>query len=51
VETTNRVKALLRDIDHSPSIKVAEEGQRFDNTQPGILKFDFVLVAGPEHQL
>lgn len=51
VETTNRVKALLKDIDSSPYVKVAEEGQRFDNTQPGILKFDFVLVAGPERPL
>jgi len=51
VETTNRVKSLLKDIDSSPYVKVAEEGQRFDNTQPGILKFDFVLVAGASHPL
>ena len=50
-ETTNRVKALLTDIDHSPYVKVAEEGQRFDRTRPGILKFDFVLVADPQHPL
>ena len=51
VETTNRVKVLLRDIDRSPYVNVAEEGQRFDTTQPGILKFDFVLVANPQRPL
>ena len=51
VETSNRVKALLRDIDRSPYVNVAEEGQRFDTTQPGILKFDFVLVANPQRPL
>ena len=51
VETTNRVKALLRDIDRSPGVKVAEEGQRFDNNQPGILKFDFMLVPNPARPL
>ena len=51
VETSNRVKALLRDIDRSPYVNVAEAGQRFDTTQPGILKFDFVLVANPQRPL
>lgn len=45
LETTSRVKSLLRDIDGSPYVRVAEEDQRFDNSQPGILKFDFVLTA------
>ena len=51
LETTNRVKALLHDIDGSPYVKVTEEGQRFDTNQPGILKFDFVLVADPARPL
>lgn len=50
-ETANRVKTLLRDIDRSPYVKVAEEGQRFDNTQPGILQFEFVLLANPARPL
>jgi type IV pilus assembly protein PilM len=51
LETTSRVKALLRDIDGSPHVRVAEEGQRFDNSQPGILKFDFILTADPARPL
>ena len=51
LETTHRVKALLRDIDSSPYVQLAEEGQRFDNNQPGIMKFDFVLTAEPARPL
>ncbi|MDI1249924.1 MAG: pilus assembly protein PilM [Lacunisphaera sp.] len=51
LETTNRVKALLRDIDDSPYVRIAEEGQRFDNSQPGILQFDFELTADPARPL
>lgn len=51
LETTHRVKALLRDIDGSPYVQLAEDGQRFDNSQPGILKFDFVLTAEPARPL
>jgi len=47
LEATSRAKSLLRDIDGSPWGQVAEEGQRFDNSQPGILRFDFVLTANP----
>ena len=50
-ETANRVKTLLRDIDRSPYVKVAEEGQRFDDSQPGILQYEFVLVANPARPL
>jgi type IV pilus assembly protein PilM len=49
-ETFNRVKALLASIVDSPYV-AAVEGERFDNTQPGILKFDFVLVTDPAHPL
>ena len=51
VEATNRVKALLQDINLSPYWQVAEEGQRFDHTRPGTLKFDFILVISPHHPL
>ena len=50
-EATNRVKTLLQDINLSPDWQVAEEGQRFDHTSPGILKFDFILVISPHHPL
>lgn len=46
-EATGRVKGLLRDLAASPYVEVAEEGQRFDNSQPGILRFDFVLTTRP----
>ncbi len=45
VDNTTRVKTLLNDLDRSPQVRVVEEGLRFDQQQPGILKFDFVLVA------
>jgi type IV pilus assembly protein PilM len=51
LETTTRVKALLHDIAGMPQVSVAETGQRFDHSQPGILKFDFVLVANPAQPL
>ncbi|MDI1337578.1 MAG: pilus assembly protein PilM [Lacunisphaera sp.] len=50
-EAATCVQALLRDIDSSPYVKVAAEGQRFDGSQPGILKFDFMLVADPARPL
>ncbi|MBI2814415.1 MAG: pilus assembly protein PilM [Opitutae bacterium] len=43
-ETYNRVKALLASIVDSPFV-AGVEGERFNNGQPGILQFDFVLVA------
>lgn len=49
-ETFNRVKALLASIVDSPFV-AAVEAERFDNGQPGILKFDFVLVADPARPL
>lgn len=49
-ETFNRVKALLASIVDSPFV-ASVEAERFDNGQPGILKFDFVLVADPARPL
>ncbi len=49
-ETFNRVKALLASIVDSPYVATVE-GERFDNDQPGILKFDFVLVTDPARPL
>ena len=49
-ETFNRVKALLASIVDSPFV-ASVEGERFNNEQPGILQFDFVLVADPARPL
>ncbi|AOS45561.1 Competence protein A [Lacunisphaera limnophila] len=49
-ETLTRVRALLAGLADSPYI-TAVEGERFDNSQPGILRFDFVLVTDPAHPL
>ncbi len=49
-ETFSRVKALLAGIVDSPFV-AAVEGERFDHSRPGILKFDFVLVTDPAHPL
>lgn len=43
-ETYARVQSLLAELAGSPYV-AAVEGERFDNSQPGILKFDFVLVT------
>ncbi len=43
-ETYTRVKTLLGSITDSPFV-AAVQGERFDSNQPGILRFDFVLVA------
>lgn len=50
LETFNRVKALLASIVDSPFV-ASVEGERFNNEQPGILQFDFVLVADPARPL
>jgi type IV pilus assembly protein PilM len=49
-ETFTRVKELLAGIVELPSVS-AVEGERFDNSQPGILRFDFVLVTDAAHPL
>lgn len=45
-ETVPRVQALLQGIADSPFV-MAVEGERFDTSRPGILKFDFILVTNP----
>lgn len=45
-----RVTTLLGRIVDSPFVS-AVEGERFDNRQPGILQFDFILVAEPARPL
>lgn len=49
-ETQIRVKALLSSFEKSDFVAKIES-ERFDNNQPGILKFDFVLVADPARPL
>jgi type IV pilus assembly protein PilM len=49
-ETFRRLKVLLASLADSPSV-FALEGERFDTGQPGILKFDFILVVNPSHPL
>jgi len=49
-ESQNRVKDLLSRFVESEFI-VALEDERFDVSQPGVLKFDFILVVNPQHPL
>lgn len=49
-DSYGRVKALLAGFAGSPFIAAVED-ERFDNREPGILRFDFVLVINPEHSL
>lgn len=45
-----RVKTLLAGFARSPFV-AAIEHERFDQTQPGLLRFDFTLVVNPSHPL
>ncbi len=45
-----RVKRLLASFRGSHFIAVVEN-ERFDNSQPGLLRFDFTLVVSPENPL
>jgi len=49
-DSYNRVKDLLASFSDSRYI-VAVEDERFDNTQEGILRFDFTLVVDPKRPL
>jgi type IV pilus assembly protein PilM len=49
-ESQVRVKTLLNSFVESGFI-VALENERFDNSQAGILKFDFILVVDPQRPL
>ena len=49
-DSYERVKTLLANIVDSPFVSDVEN-ERFDNRQPGILQFDFVLVGQADHPL
>jgi type IV pilus assembly protein PilM len=49
-ESYERVKRLVASIRESEFVAVVEQ-ERFDNTQPGILRFDFTLVVQPQLSL
>ncbi|HEX9785904.1 MAG TPA: pilus assembly protein PilM [Opitutaceae bacterium] len=49
-ESQNRVTTLLTSFVESKFI-VKLENERFDNSQPGILKFEFILVVDPQRPL
>ena len=49
-ETFQRVQALLDGIRTSPFVADIED-ERFDSSQPGILRFDCTLVASSRHAL
>ncbi|QYM80011.1 pilus assembly protein PilM [Horticoccus luteus] len=49
-DSYEHVRALLADLRGSRFV-AAVENERFDNTQPGILRFDCTLVINPQHPL
>lgn len=49
-QSTVRVRRLLEKFKESRFIADVED-ERFDNSQPGILRFDFTLVVKPENPL
>jgi type IV pilus assembly protein PilM len=49
-ESFARVKSLIAGFTGSPFV-TAVENERFDNTQPGLLRFDFTLVVNPKRPL
>lgn len=49
-DLSRKVSALLASVVDSPYVS-AVENERFDDKQPGILHFDFVLVAEPARPL
>jgi type IV pilus assembly protein PilM len=49
-ESTLRVKQLLASFTGSQFI-AAVENERFDNSQNGLLRFDFTLVINPKKTL
>jgi hypothetical protein len=51
VGAMDRVQRLLQSIDRSPYVRVAVDGQHFDYRQPGVLKFDCVLILRSTHPL
>ena len=49
-ETNSRVKQLLAGLAGLPQV-AAVESERIDHSQPGLLRFDFILVSNPAHPL
>ena len=49
-ESFARVKSLISGFTGSPFV-TAVENERFDSTQPGLLRFDFTLVVNPKRPL
>ncbi len=49
-ESNERVKKLLASFTGSAFV-AAVENEHFDNTQPGLLRFDFTLVVSPKRPL
>lgn len=49
-ESYERVKRLMESLEESPFIR-SVTGERFDNQQPGILRFEINLVLEPEEPL
>jgi type IV pilus assembly protein PilM len=49
-ETNSRVKELLAGLAGLPQV-AAVESERIDHSQPGLLRFDFILVSNPAHPL
>ena len=49
-ENVTRVKDLFADIADSPFVATIE-GERFDNTRPGLLRFDFIMRTDPRFPL
>lgn len=49
-ESTDRVRALMANLDGSPFI-ASVDNERYDTTQPGILRFEFTMAVDPERPL
>lgn len=49
-ETHDRVRAMLAGLASLPAVGTVED-ERFDPSQPGLLRFDVVLVTDPAHPL
>jgi type IV pilus assembly protein PilM len=50
LESYDRIKRLIESLSLSEFVS-AVEGEQFDNSQPGILRFGFTLVVRPERSL
>jgi type IV pilus assembly protein PilM len=49
-DTVTRVRVLFAELAKSPGV-ASVEGEHFDTSQPGVLRFDLVLVVDPAHPL